>query len=130
MAQRTASTTLRNSTIAPSPVRLTMPPVADSDCGINQIAAQRAQPCQNAILVRSCEPAVADNIGNQDRSDLPGFGHDPLTAMQYHRNPRPARWPVKSDRVKKAGPSDGPDRSDNAVREWPLFAHSGRLEST
>jgi hypothetical protein len=32
------------------------------DCGINQIAAQRAQTRKNALLVRSGEPAVADHI--------------------------------------------------------------------
>ena len=32
------------------------------DCGINQVAAQRAQSRQRAFLVRPCEPAVADDI--------------------------------------------------------------------
>ena len=32
------------------------------DCGIDQIAAQRAQPRQSSIFVRACEPAVADHI--------------------------------------------------------------------
>ena len=45
------------------------------DRGIDQIAAQRPQPRQHAILVRAGEPAVADDIGDQDRCDLPGFAH-------------------------------------------------------
>ena len=45
------------------------------DRGINQIAAQRAQPRQRSLLVGSGEPAVADNVGDQDRSDLPRFRH-------------------------------------------------------
>ncbi len=42
---------------------------------IDQITPQAPKPRQSAILVRAREPAVADNIGDQDRSDLPGFRH-------------------------------------------------------
>ena len=49
--------------------------VVDGDGGVEQIAAQRPQPRQNAILVRSREPAVADNIRDQDRRDFSGFAH-------------------------------------------------------
>ena len=45
------------------------------DRGINQIAAQRAQPRQRSLLVGPGEPAVADNIGDQDRRDFPGLAH-------------------------------------------------------
>ena len=34
------------------------------DCGINQIAAQRAQSRQSPIFVRAREPAIADHIRN------------------------------------------------------------------
>ena len=50
-------------------------PVMRGDGGIDQIAAQRPQPRQRAILVRAREPAVADDVGDQDRRNLPGFGH-------------------------------------------------------
>ena len=49
--------------------------VMHGDGGIDQIAAQRPQPRQRAILVRAGEPAIADDIGDQDRRDLPRFGH-------------------------------------------------------
>ena len=45
------------------------------DRRINQIAAQRSQPRQRSLLVGPGEPAVTDNIGDQDRSDLPRFRH-------------------------------------------------------
>jgi len=45
------------------------------DRGIDQIAAQRAEPRKGSILVGAREPAVADHIGDQDRSDLAGLGH-------------------------------------------------------
>jgi len=45
------------------------------DRGIDQIAAQPTEPRQRAILIRAREPTVADHIGDQDRSNLPGFGH-------------------------------------------------------
>jgi hypothetical protein len=43
--------------------------------GIDQIAAQAPKPRQRTILVRSREPAVADNIGDQDSCNLPGLAH-------------------------------------------------------
>ena len=73
IAQRTASTTLRNSMRAPSPVRLTTRPMMHGDGRIDQIAAQRPQPRQRAILVRAGEPAVADHIGGQYRREFSGF---------------------------------------------------------
>ena len=50
-------------------------PMMRGDGGIDQIAAQRPQPRQRSLLVRAGEPAVADDIGDQDRSDLPRFRH-------------------------------------------------------
>ena len=50
-------------------------PVMRGDGGIDQIAAQPPEPRQGAILVRAGEPAVADNIGDQDRRDFPGLAH-------------------------------------------------------
>ena len=49
--------------------------VVHGDCGVNQIAAQRAQSRQGSIFVRAGEPAVSDDVGDQDRSDLPRFRH-------------------------------------------------------
>jgi hypothetical protein len=45
------------------------------DGWIDQVAAQRSKPRQNAILVRAREPAVANNIRNQNRRNLPGLAH-------------------------------------------------------
>ena len=45
------------------------------DRRIDQIAAQRPQPRQDAILVRAGEPAVADHIRDQDRRDFSGLTH-------------------------------------------------------
>jgi len=47
--------------------------VADGDCWVDEVAAQSPQPREDSLLVRSREPAVADNIGNQNCSDLPRF---------------------------------------------------------
>jgi hypothetical protein len=46
---------------------------------IDQIAAQRAQPRQRSLLVGAGEPAITDDIGDQDRRDLPRFRHGALT---------------------------------------------------
>ena len=49
--------------------------VMHGDRGIDQIAAQRAQPRQGAIFVRAREPAIADHIRDQNRRNFPGFAH-------------------------------------------------------
>ena len=43
--------------------------------GIDEVAAESAEPRQGPILVRASEPAVADDVCDQDRSDLPGLAH-------------------------------------------------------
>ena len=45
------------------------------DCGIDQIAAQRAQSRQGSIFVRARQPAIADHIRDQDRRNFPGLAH-------------------------------------------------------
>jgi hypothetical protein len=40
-----------------------------SDGGVDQIAAQPPKPGQRAALVGASEPAVADHVGDQDRSN-------------------------------------------------------------
>ena len=50
-------------------------PMMRGYCGIDQVAAQPPQPRQGSVFVRSRESAVTDNIGDQDRSDLPRFRH-------------------------------------------------------
>ena len=54
-------------------------PVMHGDGRVDQIAAQRPEPRQRAILVRAREPAVADHVGDQNRRDFPGLGHGALT---------------------------------------------------
>ena len=46
-------------------------PVMQGDGRIDQVAAQRSEPGQRAILVRAGEPAVADYVRDQDRRNLP-----------------------------------------------------------
>jgi hypothetical protein len=45
------------------------------DCGFNQIAAQRAQPRQNPVLVGPGEPRIADDVRHQDRGQFSGLAH-------------------------------------------------------
>jgi hypothetical protein len=49
--------------------------VMQGDGRIDQVAAQRPKPRQNAILVRSREPAIADDIRDQNRRNFPGLAH-------------------------------------------------------
>ena len=50
-------------------------PVVNGDGRIDQIAAQRPHPRQDAILVRPGEPAIADHIRAKDRRQFPGLAH-------------------------------------------------------
>src|SRR5262245_22724777 len=45
------------------------------DGRVDQVAPERAQPRQNAVLVGSGKARVADDIGHQDRRELPGLAH-------------------------------------------------------
>ena len=57
--------------------------VMRGDGGIDQIAAQRPQPRQCAILIHAREPAVANNIRDQNRRDFTGLRHgSPFTIRQ------------------------------------------------
>ena len=47
--------------------------VMRGDGGIDQVAAQPPEPRQRAIFVRAGEPAVADDVRDQDRRDFPGL---------------------------------------------------------
>ena len=82
MAQRTASTTLRNSTRTSVAGALDHASVVHGDCRIDQVAAERPQPRQRAILVRAREPAVADHVGREYRREFPGLGHDLFAASR------------------------------------------------
>jgi hypothetical protein len=59
-------------------------PVMNRDDGIDQIAAKRPEPRENAILVRSREPAVPDNVQNQNRRNLPGLAHGAPSGGRKH----------------------------------------------
>ncbi len=60
--------------------------VVKRDRGIDQIAAQRPQPRQRALLIRTGEPAEPDPVGGQDRRQLPLLGH-----RQFLPRPKLAR---------------------------------------
>jgi hypothetical protein len=46
------------------------------DGGVDQVAAKPPQPRKSAVLVCAREPAVADDIGDQDRGEFSGLRHD------------------------------------------------------
>ena len=57
------------------PCALDDPPMVRRDGRIDQIAAQPPKARERPILIRSREPAVADDIGDQDRRNFPGLAH-------------------------------------------------------
>src|SRR6516162_4971608 len=66
-AQRTASTTLANSTSRPSPVVLTMRPRCSAIFRIDNLAAQRFEAFERPLLVHPHQPRIARDIGGEDR---------------------------------------------------------------
>ena len=80
-AASTASTTLPNSTMAPSPLRSTKRPPCRARSGSITLLAQPLQPGEGAGLVALHEPAVADHVRRHD-------GRQPaLQPRLRHRRP-------------------------------------------
>jgi len=50
-------------------------PVMSGDGGIDQIAAQPPEARQGTIFGGAGEPAIADDVGDQNRRNLAGFAH-------------------------------------------------------
>jgi hypothetical protein len=46
-------------------------------CWVDEVAAQAPQARERTLLVHACEPAISDDIRNQDRRKLPGFAQCP-----------------------------------------------------
>jgi hypothetical protein len=49
--------------------------MAHGGCGIDQIAAKRPEPRERTVFVGAGEPALADDIGDQDRCCFLDLGH-------------------------------------------------------
>jgi hypothetical protein len=49
--------------------------VMGADSRANEIAAKASKPRERALLVGAGEPAIADDVRNQNRRKLPGFAH-------------------------------------------------------
>src|ERR1700722_1400947 len=64
--------------------------VVDGDGGVNQIAAQQPKPRKRSLLVDAGEPAVANDIGDQDRGEFPRLAHRaPLRVATLAQMPAP-----------------------------------------
>jgi hypothetical protein len=58
------------------------------DSWVDQVAAKPPESRKGGVLVRSHEPAVADNVGDQDCSELARFPHGaPLGVTRIARKP-------------------------------------------
>jgi hypothetical protein len=51
---------------------------------VDQVAAERPEPRQNSIFVRTRQPAIADHIRDEDRRNFPGFGHGPPSCVMQN----------------------------------------------
>ena len=74
-AQRTASTTLRNSTIAVAGP-LDHASVVARNRRVEEVTAQRPESGERALLVSPSQPAIADDVGNQNGCKFAGLTHE------------------------------------------------------
>ena len=65
-------------------------PVVDGDGRIDQVAAQRPEPGERAILVGAGETAESDHVGGEDRGEFSRFGHRAPDAMLNSTRMRPS----------------------------------------
>jgi len=91
-AQRTASTTLANSTSMPSLVVLTIRLWCSAIFGSEELAAQRFEAFERAFLVHPHQPRIPGHIGGKDRGETAGSGHVSSPAA----NRRPERKSSRS----------------------------------
>ncbi len=61
-------------------------PVMDRDGRVDEVAAQRPEPRQDAILVRAGKPGEADHVRAQNRREFACFGHRGLRRTQTSTN--------------------------------------------
>jgi len=65
--------------------------VMHRDCRIDEVAAERPQARERALLVGAGEPAIADDVGDQDRGELARLAHSaPLGVSTLAQMPAPA----------------------------------------
>ena len=57
------------------------PAIVNRNAGVDQIAAERPEPGQDAVLVRAGKPRKADNVGDQYRRELARHNHQPSSAF-------------------------------------------------
>jgi len=126
IAQRTAAAKFDKESVARA---LDDPPLVNGDGRVDQIAAQRPEPGERAILVSRGQTAESNHISGEDRSDLPRFSHgfasgfgDAImngasalvgrpSGAEKHFGPRPSdrthQSRRRSPRRGENGPSDG-----------------------
>ena len=87
-AQRTASTTLANSTSMPSPV-VGSPGQKPGDAAavlpdlrVDELAAMRLEAFERPFLVRPHQPRIPRHIGGEDRGKTAGLAHVPSPAAR------------------------------------------------
>ena len=66
-------------------------PVMHCDGRVDQVAAKSSKAGEDPILVRSREPGVPHDIGNQNRRELPGLAHLASPRLRSKRSPANAR---------------------------------------
>ena len=91
--------------------------VMQGDGRIDQIAAQRPEPRQSAILVRARQPAIANHVGDKNRRNFPGLHHSgpsKITGADV------TQAPEAGERAASRGAREGLDRSKRPAGRAPV----------
>ncbi len=78
------------------------PPVVDGDGRVDEVAAKDSEASERALFIRGHEPAVADDVGGEDRGNFSGLGHrapQPRRRLARRRSLR--RIPLLSNLIHK-----------------------------
>ena len=78
-------------------------PVMHGDGRVEEVAAQSPEPRERALLVGAGEPAVTDNVRDQDRRDLSRFRHAAPSSVVRITRGRSAHLPIEGDQAEHRG---------------------------
>src|SRR5262245_25092368 len=74
-------------------------PLVVGDDGINQLAPDGFESLERACFIYLHEAAIADDIGNENRSETAGQSHISFIPKSYHKDEKGATWTIRSDRL-------------------------------
>jgi len=114
------------------------PPAVDGDRRVDEVAAKRSESSERALLVGGDQPAIADDVGGEDRGNFSRLGHrapQPRRRLARRRGLR--RIPLARNLIHKGTVKAGDSRArfgiirrktrSRSMKAWRLEKLGGRL---